>query len=74
MSLIVECLKKVKERERERFSFVIINILADDVDSNAEIHGFWTIENAKCRLNEYLQKEKIKIEYKYSNTGPDNNK
>ena len=47
---------------------------ADDVDSNAEIHGFWTIENAKSRLHQYLQKERITIDYKYSTTGPDNNR
>lgn len=47
---------------------------AEDSDVNAEIHGFWTIENAKSRLHQYLQSHKINTDYKYSCTGPDNNK
>lgn len=45
---------------------------AEDCDINAEIHGFWTIENAKSRLHQYFQKEKINADYKYASTGPDN--
>ena len=47
---------------------------AEDTDTNAEIHGFWTIDNAKSRLHQYLQSNKINIDYKYNSTGPDNNR
>ncbi len=47
---------------------------AEDTDENSEIHGFWTIETAKSRLHQYLQQHKISIDYKYSCTGPDNNR
>ncbi len=47
---------------------------AEDTDANSEIHGFWTIETAKSRLHQYLQQHKINAEYKYTCTGPDNNR
>ncbi|RNA19714.1 ATP-dependent RNA helicase A-like isoform X1 [Brachionus plicatilis] len=47
---------------------------AEDSDVNAEIHGFWTLENAKSRLHQYLQINKIKSDYKYTSTGADNNR
>ncbi len=47
---------------------------AEDTDANSEIHGSWTIETAKSRLHQYLQQHKISIDYKYTCTGPDNNR
>ncbi|NXD24168.1 DHX9 helicase, partial [Spelaeornis formosus] len=45
-----------------------------DVDLNADLHGGWTLENAKARLNQFFQKEKIQEEYKYFEMGPDHNR
>uniref|UniRef100_A0A8C5U057 RNA helicase n=1 Tax=Malurus cyaneus samueli TaxID=2593467 RepID=A0A8C5U057_9PASS len=45
-----------------------------EVDLNADLHGGWTLENAKARLNQYFQKEKIQEEYKYTEMGPDHNR
>lgn len=47
---------------------------AEDSDVNAEIHGFWTLENAKSRLHQYLQTNRINLDYKYTSTGPENNR
>lgn len=44
------------------------------MDLNANLHGNWTLENAKARLNQYFQKEKTSAEYKYSQVGPDHNR
>nr|CAD7398713.1 unnamed protein product [Timema cristinae] len=44
---------------------------AEDYDVNASIHGNWTLENAKARLNQFLQVHKITAEYKYTMVGPD---
>lgn len=44
------------------------------MDLNAGLHGNWTLENAKARLNQYFQKEKIQGEYKYTQVGPDHNR
>lgn len=33
---------------------------SEEVDLNAGLHGNWTLENAKARLNQYFQKEKSK--------------
>uniref|UniRef100_T1JBZ2 RNA helicase n=1 Tax=Strigamia maritima TaxID=126957 RepID=T1JBZ2_STRMM len=46
---------------------------AEDVDVNASIHGNWTIDNAKSRLHQFLQQNKITADYKYSQVGPDHN-
>jgi ATP-dependent RNA helicase A len=46
----------------------------EELDMNAKIHGFWTIENAKSRLHEYMQRNKMRAEYKFSATGTDNHK
>lgn len=48
------------------------NLKAEDADVNCEIHGFWTLENAKSRLHQYLQMNKINTTYKFQSTGPDN--
>lgn len=47
---------------------------SEEVDLNACLHGNWTLENAKARLNQFFQKEKITSEYKYSQVGPDHNR
>ncbi|CAF3771463.1 unnamed protein product [Rotaria sp. Silwood1] len=44
----------------------------EETDTNASIHGNWTIENAKGRLHQYLQKNNLSQEYKYTSSGPDN--
>lgn len=44
------------------------------MDLNANLHGNWTLENAKARLNQFFQKEKITTDYKYSQVGPDHNR
>ncbi|XP_040262794.1 ATP-dependent RNA helicase A isoform X2 [Bufo bufo] len=47
---------------------------SEEVDLNAGLHGNWTLENAKARLNQFFQKEKSQADYKYSEVGPDHNK
>ncbi|KAH9505328.1 ATP-dependent RNA helicase A [Bulinus truncatus] len=47
---------------------------SEDCDFNAEIHGNWTMENAKSRLHQFLQMNKIKVDYKYHVMGPDHNR
>ncbi|XP_053247085.1 ATP-dependent RNA helicase A isoform X1 [Podarcis raffonei] len=47
---------------------------SEEVDLNASLHGNWTLENAKARLNQFFQKEKIQGEYKYTQVGPDHNR
>ncbi|KAG2461822.1 DHX9 helicase, partial [Polypterus senegalus] len=47
---------------------------SEEVDLNAGLHGNWTLENAKARLNQFFQKEKNQSEYKYSQVGPDHNR
>lgn len=43
---------------------------AENLDVNAAIHGNWTIDNAKSRLNQFIQSNKLKnIDYKYSFMG-----
>ncbi|XP_069718335.1 ATP-dependent RNA helicase A isoform X1 [Phaenicophaeus curvirostris] len=45
-----------------------------EVELDADLHGGWTLENAKARLNQFFQKEKIQEEYKYTEMGPDHNR
>lgn len=47
---------------------------AESLDVNAAIHGNWTVENAKTKLNMFMQMHKISGEYKYTSVGPDHNK
>ncbi|CDQ68495.1 unnamed protein product [Oncorhynchus mykiss] len=47
---------------------------SEEVDLNAGLHGNWTLENAKARLNQFFQKEKNQTDYKYSQVGPDHNR
>ena len=42
---------------------------AEDVDSNSDIHGNWTLENSKSMLNQFLQTRRIKADYVYSVVG-----
>lgn len=44
---------------------------AESLDVNAAIHGNWTIENAKAKLHQYMQMNKINADYKYKPIGPD---
>lgn len=44
---------------------------AESLDVNAGIHGNWTIENAKAKLNQFMQMHKIQVDYKYQAVGPD---
>ncbi|CAN0389240.1 unnamed protein product [Lampetra fluviatilis] len=47
---------------------------SEEVDLNAGLHGNWTLENAKSRLHQYFQKERIQADYTYSQVGPDHNR
>jgi ATP-dependent RNA helicase A len=47
---------------------------AEDVDMNAGIHGNWTVENAKSKLHQYMQLNRIQADYKYKPVGPDHNR
>lgn len=47
---------------------------AESLDVNAGIHGNWTIENAKSKLNQFMQAQKIQGEFKYNSVGPDHNR
>jgi hypothetical protein len=47
---------------------------AEAVDINAKLHGNWTLQNAKMKLHECLQRRKMTADYKYEQIGPDHNK
>lgn len=47
---------------------------ADLLDVNAAIHGNWNIENAKAKLHQYMQMNKITTEYRYQSIGPDHSR
>ena len=40
----------------------------------ADIHGNWTFDNAKSKLHQFLQMNRIQADYKYIITGPDHNR
>lgn len=44
---------------------------AESFDVNASIHGNWTIENAKAKLHQFMQMNKISADYRYKPVGPD---
>jgi len=44
---------------------------AEEADFTADLHGNWTLENAKSRLHQFMQTNHIKADYKYSVVGPD---
>ncbi|BFZ19925.1 hypothetical protein BsWGS_22965 [Bradybaena similaris] len=47
---------------------------SEDCDFNMEIHGNWTMENAKSRLHQFMNTRKINADYKYHIMGPDHNR
>lgn len=47
---------------------------AESLDVNAAIHGNWTIENAKAKLHQFMQLNKIQADYKYTPIGPDHSR
>jgi ATP-dependent RNA helicase A len=47
---------------------------AESLDVNAGIHGNWTIDNAKSKLNQFMQANKIQGEFRYTPVGPDHNR
>lgn len=47
---------------------------AESIDVNAAIHGNWTIENAKAKLHQFMQMNKITADYKYTPAGPDHSR
>ncbi|KAJ8922275.1 hypothetical protein NQ315_004214 [Exocentrus adspersus] len=47
---------------------------AEDLDVNAQIHGNWTVENAKSKLHQFMQSNKIHADYKYTQVGPDHSR
>ena len=47
---------------------------SEEVDLNARLHGNWTVDNAKGRLHQFFQKERINPDYKFSQVGPDHNR
>lgn len=47
---------------------------AEDLDVNAAIHGNWTVENAKSKLHQFMQANKINSDYKYTQVGPDHSR
>lgn len=62
---------------REQFNFIdraqeqLDMKEAESIDVNAAIHGNWTIENAKAKLHQFMQMNKITADYKYTPVGPD---
>ena len=44
---------------------------AEDLDVNASLHGNWTMENAKSKLHQFMQINKINADYMYKAVGPD---
>lgn len=44
---------------------------AESLDVNASIHGNWTIENAKAKLHQFMQMNRIAADYRYQPVGPD---
>ncbi|XP_063239995.1 ATP-dependent RNA helicase A isoform X2 [Bacillus rossius redtenbacheri] len=44
---------------------------AEGADVNAGIHGNWTLDNAKSKLHQFMQTNRIQADYKYSHVGPD---
>ena len=58
------------------FSTWVISVClqAEEADFTADLHGNWTLENAKSRLHQFLQTNHIKADYKYTVVGPDHSK
>lgn len=47
---------------------------AESLDINAAIHGNWTVENAKAKLHQFMNMNKIQSDYKYTPIGPDHSR
>ncbi|VDP29817.1 unnamed protein product [Schistosoma mattheei] len=48
---------------------------AEEVDLTSDLHGGWSMENAKARLNEYLQATRQQVgQVKYTSVGPDHSR
>ncbi|ETN58280.1 dosage compensation regulator maleless [Anopheles darlingi] len=47
---------------------------AESLDVNASNHGNWTIENARSKLNQWMQANKIKSDFRFTSIGPDHAK
>lgn len=44
---------------------------AEDMDMNSGLHGNWNMENAKSKLHQFMQVNKINADYIYKAVGPD---
>ncbi|CAH0763338.1 unnamed protein product [Diatraea saccharalis] len=44
---------------------------AEDLDVNASLHGNWNMDNAKSKLHQFMQINKINADYIYKAVGPD---
>lgn len=44
---------------------------AESADMNSAIHGNWTLENAKSKLHQFMQTNKISSDYSYKAVGED---
>uniref|UniRef100_H2YB32 RNA helicase n=1 Tax=Ciona savignyi TaxID=51511 RepID=H2YB32_CIOSA len=60
--------------KRSGTHFSLYTFASEEIDLNSKLHGNWTVENAKGRLHQYFQQNKINPEYKYSQVGPDHNR
>ena len=63
-------LRKIKAN----FNGVLLFNQAEEADFTANLHGNWTMENAKSRLHQFLQMHRIRADYSYKAVGPDHNK
>jgi len=57
-----------------KVTLVVSVLQAEEADFTADLHGNWTLENAKSRLHQFMQTNRIKAEYKYAVVGPDHNR
>ena len=78
VSLANQNLKKGYLQKKKNFFRISVTIFdcfqSEDLDLNADIHGNWTLENAKSRLHQFIQMNKMQTDYKYSMVGPDHNR
>ncbi|CAH2984998.1 unnamed protein product [Chilo suppressalis] len=44
---------------------------AEDLDVNASLHGNWNMDNAKSKLHQFIQMNKVNTDYVYKAVGPD---
>lgn len=47
---------------------------AESLDVNSAIHGNWSMDNAKSKLYQFMQTNKINAEFTYKSVGPDHNR